>query len=79
MTSSVIRKLLQKFYDKRMKDMIARSSSPKWKQHMGEDVVGSIMAGQGIGTLFDLLMKSQGMQQGGYWDNGDYWTIGFKT
>ena len=41
--------------------MIARTSSPKWKEHMGQDIVGNIMVGQGVGTLIKLLMKSQGL------------------
>ena len=61
MNSTALRKLLQSFYQKRMKEMIARTSSPKWKEHMGQDIVGNIMVGQGVGTLIKLLMKSQGL------------------
>ena len=69
MTSAVLRKLLKAILKRHsIEDTLLKTLKPG---QLGKDMVATGLTSGGIQTLLDLLMKSQGMQQGGYWNNGD--------
>ena len=67
MTRAVIRKLLKALAKRySIEDTLLKTIKPG---QLGKDMVATGLTSQGIKSLLDLLIKSQGMQRGGYWEN----------
>ena len=70
MTSAVLKKLLKAILKRHsIEDTLLKTLKPG---QLGKDMVATGLTSGGIKTLVDLLMKSQGMQQGGYYNTTKY-------